>query len=667
MLRLSVSEIIKRIEKAIPFEAEVQDGSFHIKVSQYVPYVCTAIHDGGNFRDQLEIKTRLSDFERWYEEDPCTGDFISSMPIVLVGHDSRYEYDLNRRPDEAIFDEAWGKKVWKKSLTRIEKERSLLKHENYYKVTHALIQKLESLFDGCVVYDMHSYNWKRWDREVPLFNIGTERIDNDRFGAMAESWRKELDQIEIPDVESKACINDTFFGRGYNLEYITTNFSNTLVLATEVKKIYCDEETGELFPQVVKTIKDQMKAAILNHANLFASKMTNWEHVKKNKLLATDLEKEILKVDRELYQLVKDFELLNYVNPINLEQEKKKFFASRCTENPEFVYRPIRVDAFDLNRKLHRLEVEKINDISIQGLYESVINAYVDKVDLLDSLGSSRFLYNSLRYFGEPHKQDLKNARFLLHLPDIPGEFKREPSLGIDDAVKVFKEHFDDYGFKGKIEVSSQTVSDAMVLNQKKKVVLKKGARFSPRELRFLAHHEIGVHMVTTMNSSLQPLKVFNIGMPVSTLTQEGLAVLSEYLSGNITMKRLRELGLRVLAIHMMVDGADFKKVYRTMVNEHRMDVHEAFYLTTRVFRGGGFTKDYLYLRGFRDVYNFWKEDHDLNPLLIGKTSLEFYPVIVEMMERGLLRKPKYITRAFTNPQTHKNHDIFEYILSGIQ
>lgn len=667
MLKLSIEEIIKRIEKGVAFEAEAKDNSFRIKINQYVPFICTAIHDGSRMRDELKLKSLHSDYERWYEEDPSTGDFISSMPIVLVGHDSRFEYDLNRARNKAVMDVAWGKKVWRKSLTKAEKDRSLKKHDNYYRVTHALVSKIESLFEGCVVYDIHSYNYKRWDKKVPLFNLGTERVDNEKFGEYVEHFRCELEKIDIPDLKSGAEVNGVFYGRGYNLEFITKNFDNTLVLATEVKKVYCNEESGESYPVIVKGIRDQLKTAIINNANFFAGKKSNWEHIKSSKLLSKNLESTILKIDRELFSLTKDFELLNFVNPININQEKKKFFNSKGMENPDFVYRPVEINPFELKRKLHRLEVEKISDINIQHLYESVINAYVDKVDVLGSIGTDKFLYNSLRYFGEPHKQDIQNAQFLLHLPDIEEEQSKEPLLGVDEAIKVFKESFDDYGFEGKIEVSKKMVAHAMVLNQKKKVVLKHDAQYRSKELNFLAHHEIGVHMVTTMNSNLQPLKVFNIGLPVNTLTQEGLAVLAEFLSGNTTLKRLKELGLRVIALEMLCNGADFKKTYRHLVNEYHMDIDEAFYLVTRAYRGGGFTKDYLYLRGFKEAYQFWKEGNDLSPLLIGKTSFEFYNTIVEMIDRGLLNKPKYITKPFENPRTDLNNPIFDYVIKGIK
>lgn len=667
MRKLTCDEIILRIKEGVTFEAEASDAGFRISINEYVPYVCTAIHDGHRFRDELKLKTRLSDFDRWYEEDPYTGAFISSMPIKLIGLDSRFEYDLNRAPDVCVFEEAWGKKVWNKPLTRAEKERSHRKHAQYYRVTHALIEKLESLFGCVVVYDMHSYNWRRWDREVPVWNIGTERIDNERFGKVASAWREQLASIELPNnIPQTAGINDTFFGRGYNLAYITENFDNTLVLATEVSKIYCNEETGEPFPGVINEIKMQLKKAILHHANEFAKEYTSWEHSKKARLLSPDLQQSILEIDASLYEALEGFELLSAINPTNVEKEKKRFFDSRCTVNPEFTYKPIEFDPFQLKRRLHRLEVEKISDVHIQRLYESVINAYSDKIDLLASLGSSKFLYSSLRYFGEPSEQDLKNAWFLQHLPEVEDAIA-EPTLGIDDAVNLFKESFEEYGFKGKIEVTRNIVSDAMVVNHQRKVLLKKGATFRPKELRFLVHHEIGVHMVTTMNSGLQPLKVFNLGLPVNTMTQEGLAVLSEYLSGNMTLHRLKELGQRVIATDMMVKGADFKKTYRRMVNDLEMDVNEAFYLTTRIFRGGGFTKDHLYLRGLREMYRFWQEGNDLRPLLIGKTSLDSYGTILEMLERGILVAPKWVTKAFEQPQTHLNNPIYDYIIRGIR
>jgi uncharacterized protein (TIGR02421 family) len=173
--------------------------------------------------------------------------------------------------------------------------------------------------------------------------------------------------------------------------------------------------------------------------------------------------------------------------------------------------------------------------------------------------------------------------------------------------------------------------------------------------------------MVTTMNCAEQPLKILSVGMPVNTKTQEGLAVLSEYLSGNIMMKRLKELGQRVIATEMLSNGATFVQTYQRMVQELRMDVNDAYYLVTRIYRGGGFTKDHLYLRGLKEIYNFWSAGNDLRPLLIGKTSIEYYTTLVELIDRGILKQPKYITQAFADPRPDLNDPIYAYIIKGIR
>ena len=192
MHRRSIQEILDLIEAEAPFEAVAADYSFSLKVDRYVPFVCGAVHDGAQFRPSLWENCLHSTYERWYEEDPCTKQMVQSMPIVISGRDSRFEYDLNRPPETAIFDTAWGKQLWRNPLAEEEKTQSLAKHQNFYRIVHALIQKLEQLHQKVIVFDMHSYNWKRWDREVPVWNLGTSNINNDRFGDIVEEWRKTL-------------------------------------------------------------------------------------------------------------------------------------------------------------------------------------------------------------------------------------------------------------------------------------------------------------------------------------------------------------------------------------------------------------------------------------------------------------------------------------------
>ena len=58
----------------------------------------------------------------------------------------------------------------------------------------------------------------------------------------------------------------------------------------------------------------------------------------------------IFEIDQNLDRLVKDIELLNYLNPLNIEIEKKRFFASKYTVEPQFNYRKIKFSPFKLQR-----------------------------------------------------------------------------------------------------------------------------------------------------------------------------------------------------------------------------------------------------------------------------------------------------------------------------
>lgn len=263
MLRLSISDIISNIASETPFEAVSEDYSFTIKIAHYAPYICGAVHNGHQFRKSLWDNCLHTEYDRWYEEDPCTKEMVQSHPIVIAGCDSRFEYDLNRAPETAIYTDAWGKQLWREPLPSNEKENSLKKHHTFYKVVGALVEKIEALYGKAIVFDMHSYNWKRWDRPVPTWNLGTANIDTDRFGNLAESWSHKLGTMGLPNgIQSTSKINDTFQGNGYFLKYITQNFGNTLVLATEIAKVYCDEYTGILYPEVVRSVEKHLKEFI---------------------------------------------------------------------------------------------------------------------------------------------------------------------------------------------------------------------------------------------------------------------------------------------------------------------------------------------------------------------------------------------------------------------
>src|SRR5690606_14771246 len=231
---------------------------------------------------------------------------------------------------------------------------------------------------------------------------------------------------------------------------------------------------------------------------------SNIDVKRKNSLLSGSLQPELLKLDQELYKLARNFEVLGFVNPLNIEQEKKKFFKSKFSENPEFRYKPLTIDPHVFKTKMYRLNVDALEDVHIRQVYIDIIRSYTDKVDMLNSLGTDNFLYNSLRYFGEPSQQDIANATFLLYCKELP-EFENEALLDNAFVKETFKEEGARYGFIFNVQEVTHIPSDALVINSKQLLMLKKGAKFTQTRLKALLNHEIGVHMVTIMNAQNQP------------------------------------------------------------------------------------------------------------------------------------------------------------------
>ena len=662
MQNLDLQQVLDQIDQGLCFEASCE-GAFIVKIQEYVPYVCTAIHNGHVLRDELKEICLLSEEERLYEEDPYTADFIQSLPITLVGCDSRYEYDLNRSEEECIYEEAWGKKVWSRKLINDEKALSIAKHRMFYQVVNTLISKLEKDFGSALIYDIHSYNYKRHKVSF-LFNIGIENIDVKKYNSQISYWKRQLLTIKTRKIKPEVSVNHIFYGRGQLLKYIKNNFSNTLVLATEVQKVFMNELNGQPFPLVIQTLARGFKSAIINNSQHYINTLSNFNVKRKSSLLGSEISPELIKMDKKLYRLVKNFEILGHVNPVNIEVEKKRFFKAKFSTNPEFRYKPITIDPHDFKAKMYRLDVDSIEDVHIRQIYTEIIGAYSDKVDMLSTIGTDKFLYNSLRYFGEPSQKDIENAKFLLYCNEL-SHFEQEEYLDSSYVQEVFRNEVSSYGFQFKVQEVSNIPSDAIVINSKQLMLLKKGAKFTETRLKALVNHEIGVHMVTTMNAQEQPLKFLSLGLPKNTYTQEGLAIMSEMLSGCLTIKRLKELALRVLAVESLTKGNDFKTTYQMLLDEFRPDENMLYYLVTRVYRGGGFTKDYLYLRGFRKMLAFQEEGVKMDNLFLGKTTHRHLPLLNELVDRGILNPPKYRCNAFVNPE--QIDTILKYLTDSIR
>jgi len=358
---------------------------------------------------------------------------------------------------------------------------------------------------------------------------------------------------------------------------------------------------------------------------------------------------------------------LSYVNPVNIKEARERFFRSKYLTDPEFEYPQIDFDRFRLHRELFTQQLERIEDEEIRQLYEDIIYNYSGLIQCIETIGAGKkFYYNCLHCFGTPTETDVENAKFILHFQEEdPSEERFVPRYSSRETEPYFQAYSKQYDFTYRFKHSNKITASAMVLNNTRTLVLNENHLFSEHELNVLNNHEIGVHMVTTMNGLEHPLKIFSHGFPNYEETQEGLAVFAEYMSNNLTVKRLKELAYRVIAVDSLAKGYDFSKTFRLLHNQFDLERGQAFYISLRVHRGGGFTKDYLYLTGLKKIYDRYREGKELGVLLTGKVSLEYIDQIRSLTKKGLAAPPKFLTDAY---QVNSNQDkTVDFILNNLK
>ena len=82
-----------------------------------------------------------------------------------------------------------------------------------------------------------------------------------------------------------------------------------------------------------------------------------------------------------------------------------------------------------------------------------------------------------------------------------------------------------------------------------------------------------------------------------------------------------------------------------------------------RVYRGGGFTKDAIYLRGLMWLLEYFRGGGDLETLIVGKFPINHLGIIRELIWRGVVKKPALVPRYFHDESTK---DRIDALSSGV-
>ncbi len=370
-------------------------------------------------------------------------------------------------------------------------------------------------------------------------------------------------------------------------------------------------------------------------------------------------------LDQRLLAAVKGIRILPSVAwPASLEDRMITAYSKGQYTLPQVNYQ-----APDLS-----VERAELAAIERQAGYDDPIGEYLSRTaeswriaaEMLEAVGTAHVTAPSIVLYGRPgdaipgsDRSNLDAARYFVELSDELGSDLLADDINVcipaDELRKDLSRTLDDFFGAGVIAVEVDPELTAKAAAGATRIRLRGGTSFSEYDRHQLLAHEAFVHSLTALNGRAQPV-LASLGRtsPRVTATQEGLAVFAELMSGAIDISRLKRISLRILAIDMALNGADFVEVYQFFCNCGQTPA-DSFHSTQRVFRGvpltGGaaFAKDNVYLSGLLAVHTFFRwalrqrRLDMLRHLFAGKLALHDVISLQPHFESGAIAAPRWL------------------------
>ncbi len=277
--------------------------------------------------------------------------------------------------------------------------------------------------------------------------------------------------------------------------------------------------------------------------------------------------------------------LVKKLQPINLTEEKQKFFAKDCYYNPYFQYQALITKNILLKYGLPKAKYTSLAQNILQRTFSQYSETQIRKM--------------------EGVKLNQKQAKQMVQA------FLQKNKLEKEFKIRWIKNNLSKASFY--------------------KNILKLRIPIWHREHEFqgMLYHELGTHGLRRINYAQQPFfkKKKNYGFSDYLPTEEGLASLHTLLATNLKLYYKGALNYLVCSV---AQENSFIKTFE-FVSQYIKDQNRAWDYTIKHKRGlydtskpGGFTKDKIYFEGAIQVWQHLnRHQYDIEPFYWGKIALK--------------------------------------------
>jgi uncharacterized protein (TIGR02421 family) len=505
-----------------------------------------------------------------------------------------------------------------------------------------IAQELKSEFGNCLIIEVWTDNDKEDDISIHI----AQKVALPLAEYIHKNIRTEAPDLRSSIIKQRKTPHTPDFKPLFSLNKLQED--NIYLIGISTKNTFINT-AGSILPLLERHFRESMSKALSRTFFEYLRLYTNLNPAKFKLNVHKEITSNIFEIDKALLTESQRFDFLMLVTPTNVQETWQTFKNSRYAKNPVFQYRPMPIDPDLVKRNLYNLPIEDIYDPNIAYLFRDKRRELDEMMSMLADRNTPDFVHGSLQVFGNVSDKLMHVADAIITVIDNnkTNTTKSEEKLNAQQFAHLATQEIE--YLKSQYPELNTTVR---VRNDVSGVMVNRGVlnissnyKVSKQRAEALIQHEVGTHIATYFNGKSQLLQLFSQGVPGYEKLQEGLAVFAEYMVDGLNNERLRILAARVICVRHMLMGNSFIDTFSMLVEQYDFAEDIAFLITMRVYRGGGLTKDAVYLQGLIELIEYLRAGKDINILTIGKIRKDYIPIIQDLIQRGYLRSPAIIPR----------------------